>query len=144
MLNMIRQLRLKDAWYTKHKNIEYTYVRNNYGSRLDRLYVRDIANWINDIKTINVNFSDHSGILMHIEIPNEIKTGKFYWKLNVSLLKDDNIKSKFKNEWEKIKGAINNYDSINNWWNMYAKSQIKKFFVNIGKEENIKKYGRLE
>ena len=27
---------------------------------------------------------------------------------------------------------------------MHAKYQIKNFFVNIGKEENIKKYGRLE
>ncbi|CAL4118372.1 unnamed protein product, partial [Meganyctiphanes norvegica] len=144
LLNLIRQLRCKDAWFVKNNTIEYTYVRNNYGSRIDRIYVKNLANYINDIKTVHVNFSDHSGILMTLQLPTEIKIGKYYWKMNVSLLDNKIIKDKFRIEWVRITNAIVNYDTINDWWEMHAKYQIKYFFIDIGKEENQKKYGMLE
>ena len=105
LLNIIRQLRCRDAWYVKNNTTEYTYVRNNYGSRIDRFYIRDLANHITDIKTIHVNFSDHSGIIMTINLPDEIKRGKYYWKMNTSLLESKIIKDKFKMEWERIKSS---------------------------------------
>ena len=142
--NIVNQLRCRDAWIVKSNNIEYSYVRENYGSRIDRFYVRDLANYISDIKTCHVNFSDHSGIVMTINLPNEIKTGKYYWKLNTSLLDDKIIKDRFKIEWERIKSYVSFYDTIINWWEMYAKYQIKNFFIDIGREENQKKYGMLE
>ena len=139
LLNIIRQIRCRDAWFVKNNNPEYSYVRNNYGSRIDRIYVRDIANYINDIKTVHVNFSDHSGIVMTINLPDEIKRGKYYWKLNISLLEDKIIKDRFKIEWDRIKNFISFYDNIINWWEMYAKYQIKNCFIDLGKEENQKK-----
>ena len=142
--NIVNQLRCRDAWIVKNNNIEYSYVRDNYGSRIDRFYVRDLANYITDIKTYHVNFSDHSGIVMTINLPNEIKRGKYYWKLNTSLLDDKIIKDRFKIEWDRIKSYISFYDTIINWWEMYAKYQIKNFFIDIGREENHKKYGMLE
>ena len=36
------------------------------------------------------------------------------------------------------------YDTINHWWVMYAKIQIKNFFINISKEQSQMKYGLLE
>ena len=47
-------------------------------------------------------------------------------------------------KWDGIKNNINRYDTINDWWEVYAKTQIKKFFINKGREENAKKYGLLE
>ena len=47
--------------------------------------------------------------------------------MNVDLLDRNDIKNKFKVEWDKIKAFINNYDSINTWWDMYAKQQIRYF-----------------
>ena len=81
---------------------------------------------------------------MTINLPDEIKRGKYYWKLNISLLEDKIIKDRFKIEWDRIKNFISFYDNIINWWEMYAKYQIKNFFIDIGKEENQKKYGMLE
>ena len=144
LLNIVRQLRCKDAWFIKNNNIEYSYVRADYGSRIDRIYVKNLANCIYETKIMHVNFSDHSGILVTLNLPDEVRIGKYYWKLNTSLLEDKIIKDKFKIEWVNIKKSINAYDTINDWWEMHAKFQIKNFFVDIGKEENQKKYGLLE
>ena len=141
--NLITQIQFKDAWISKKNNIEYTYVRNNYGSRLDRIYVKEIVNYITDINVKNVSFSDHSSVIMNLEIPNIPKIGRYYWKLNVELLERDDIKEKFKDEWQKMKCVINKYDSINTWWDMYAKKQIRSFFTEIGKQEYQMKQGLL-
>ena len=133
LANTTRSLQLKDGWFVKHKDIKYTYVRNNHGSRLDRFYVKDLSNYIVMIDVINVSFSDHSGVVMEINLPNIPKIGKYFWKLNVSLLDDDNIKNRFRKEWIRIVDAIKYYDTINIWWTMYAKNQIKKFFIDVGK-----------
>ena len=141
--NLITQIQFKDAWISKKNTIEYTYARNNYGSRLDRIYVKEIVNYITDINVKNVSFSDHSSVIMNLEIPNIPKIGRYYWKLNVELLERDDIKEKFKNEWQKMKCVINKYDSINTWWDMYAKKQIRTFFIEIGKQEYQMKQGLL-
>ena len=35
LLNVVRSLRCKDAWFIKNNSVEYTFARQNYGSRLD-------------------------------------------------------------------------------------------------------------
>lgn len=84
----------------KRKNIEYTYVRNDYGSRLDRIYVYEVANYITDINVNNLSFSDHSSVIINLETPNLAKIGRYYWKLNIELVERNDIKEIFKNEWQ--------------------------------------------
>ena len=98
LLNTIRTLNLKDTWFLKHKNVEYTYVRNNYGSRIDRAYVKELGNYVSKVKLIHTNFSDHSCLFTEFNLTNIPKMGKYYWKLNVSLLEDKDIKERFKVE----------------------------------------------
>ena len=135
LLNIIRSIKCKDAWFSKHRNIEYTFVRQNYGSRIDRFYIKDFANYIEYINVIHINFSDHSSVEMSIKIPEIPKIGKFYWKLNASMLDREDIKNDFRTEWNRIKSSISFYDSINDWWELHAKSEIKKFFMYKGREE---------
>ena len=116
LLNVVRSLRCKDAWFIKNNSVEYTFARQNYGSRLDWFYVKNIANHIEKINVCHINFSDHSSIEMIINFPNLPKVGKFYWKLNVALLENEYIKESFQTKWIKIKNCINNYDTINDWW----------------------------
>ena len=143
LLNTIRTLRFKDMWHVKNNDIKYTYVRNNFGTRIDRLYSKDLCNYVTWIDVVNVHFSDHSCVKAVIKMPNLPKVGPFYWKLNTSLLELPDIESKFKEEWGKIKSAQNRYANINTWWDSHAKPQIKKFFIKIGREEKQKKYGLL-
>ena len=143
LLNLIRTLNFKDLWCLKHKHIKYTYVKQNYGSRIDRLYAKDLSNFTKSTEILNVSFSDHLCVKIEIGMPNIPKAGPFYWKLNTSLLDLPNIEDRFKNEWSKITSTINRFPNINKWWDNYAKSQIKSFFIKIGKEENQKKYGLI-
>ena len=113
LLHFIRTLQLKDLWFAKNNHIEYTYVRENFGARIDRIYARDLYNNVKSIKAIHVNFSDHSSIITEIETSNIPKTGKFYWKLNTSILELEDIEDLFKTEWEIIKTSKNNYRNIN-------------------------------
>ena len=144
LTNIIRSLRCKDAWFVKNRNIEYTYVRQNYGSRIDRIYVKNLANHIDKINVVHVNFSDHSSIEMSIRLPDVPKVGKYYWKMNILMLEDHYIKEEFRVEWGRIRNIISFFDTINDWWELYAKPQIKRFFIDKGREESRKKYGILQ
>ena len=87
--------------------------------------------------------SDHSCVQFYLDLPNFPKSGKYFWKLNVSLLNIPEVKNKFKDKWVYITSCSNRYNNINEWWDLYAKKQIKTFFIDIGKIENQKKYGML-
>ena len=78
LLNIVRSIRCKDAWNFKNRNVEYTYVRQNYGSRIDRIYVKDIANYITSTQVVHVSFSDHSGIEMTFKLPEVLKVSRYY------------------------------------------------------------------
>ena len=144
LTNTTKSLQLKDGWFVKHKDVQYTYIRNNHGSRLDRFYVKDLSNYIVKIEVIHMSFSDHSSVKMKVQLSNVPKIGRYYWKLNVNLLNDENIKIRFLKEWTRMTYAIRFYDTINIWWEFYAKSQIKKFFITVGREESDKKYGLIQ
>ena len=108
LLENLRALYLKDVWFLGNRNrpIEYTFIRNNYGSRIDRMYVKNLNNYISNVKISHVNFSDHSCVQMSLDLPNVPKVGKFYWKMNVSLLDIPDVENSFKVEWDKLKLLI--------------------------------------
>ena len=53
------------------------------------------------------------------------------------------IEDRFKEEWGKLISVINSYPNINVWWDKYAKTKIKFFFIKIGKEQMQRKYGLI-
>ena len=141
--NIFKDLSLKDVWWLCNRDVEHTFVRNNYGSRLDRIYAKSLVNCINNVYLKHTNISDHSCIIINLSISNMPKIGKYYWKMNSTLLDDINIKNDFSIEWSRMKFLITRYDSINDWWSLYAKRHIKQFFIKKGKQMNQKKYGML-
>ena len=146
LLNNFKALYLKDVWIAEDRNrpIEYTYIRNNYGSRIDRMYAKNLINYVKNVKVCHVHFSDHSCVQIYLDLPNVPKIGKFYWKMNVSLLDNIDVKNAFQIEWNRLAFMINRYNNINDWWELCAKKAIKTFFINQGKIENQKKYGLLK
>ena len=144
LTTLVRELRLKDAWFIKNKKVEFTYVKKNYKSRIDRIYVKDLSNAITCIKTIHTNLSDHSCVSSTFDIQGIPKKGKGYWKLNTRLLEDPEIKIKFTNLWCSLKLEIPNYPDINKWWEKLVKEKIKVFFMNEGKIANQKRYGLIK
>ena len=128
LLKLVRQSRMVDAWWVHNNHVQYSYVRQNYGSRIDRFYINNKDN-INSSKIIHCSFSDHSAIIINVNINENITIGKSYWKLNTSLLTDENVKENFANYWEYIKSFIYDYDNELVWWETCAKPKIKGFFI---------------
>ena len=58
----LRTLKLKDAWFipNKHRPVEFTYIRNNCKSRLDRIYLCKLATSVTNTQVIHTSISDHS------------------------------------------------------------------------------------
>ena len=92
LTSVIRELRLKDAWFTKNRKVEFTYVKKNYKSRIDRMYIKDLSTAITSIKTIHTNLSDHSCVISAFNTQGIPEKGKGFWKLNTKLLEDPRIK----------------------------------------------------
>ncbi|CAL4058747.1 unnamed protein product, partial [Meganyctiphanes norvegica] len=122
LTSTIRTLKLKDAWFIKNRHIEYTYIKNNCKSRLDRIYLCDLSTVVSNTQVIHTNISDHSCVITALNIEGIPLQGKYYWKLNTSLLKDTFVKQRFSQLWGKLKRQIENYQSINDWWVHLAKT----------------------
>ena len=142
----LRTLKLKDAWFipNKHRPVEFTYIRNNCKSRLDRIYLCKLATSVTNTQVIHTSISDHSCVVTSLHIEGTPIQGKYYWKLNTSLLKDTLVKEKFRELWNSFTRQIGNYHSINDWWENFVKGKLKRFFMNEGKIANKKMFGLLE
>ena len=98
LTKLLRDSRLRDVWHIHNRRIEYTYVRENYGSRIDRIYCSN-RDSIKGSAVTHVSFSDHSAVLVNIALNSKIKRGRYYWKMNVGLLDDDEVCERFKIFW---------------------------------------------
>ena len=143
LLRVVRDLRFNDVWHVHHRDIEYTYVRANYGSRIDRIYTRRKEDVVGS-DVVAVSFSDHSGVVVKINVNSKIRTSKPFWKLNVQLLKDEDTVKCFKPHWQSMKMKRGEYDNINDWWDNYAKKEIKRFFVSESVRVSREKFGLLK
>ena len=136
-------LKLKDVWFLTNHDIEFTYFRHNYGSRLDRLYVRDLQNHVTDTQNIPISCSDHCMIKTSFRFDNVCTRGKGYWKLNCNILKQDIVKDNFRETWNYLKKQKSKFICILEWWS-YVKEQLKSFFIKASKLYNQEKYGLLD
>ena len=141
--NFKKGLNMKDAWFICNRNVEYTYIRQDYGSRLDRFYTKNLSNNVKSVIVKHISFSDHSCVQMEVKL-SDIKIGKFYWKLNVSLLNETDIEDDFNLEWNRLKNLIDRYSGLNEWWERCAKKGIKEFFIKQGRIINQGRYGLLK
>ena len=67
LLKIVRQSKLVDAWWIHNSSVQYTYVRQNYGSRIDRFYCNNRDNIISS-KVVHCSFSDHSSVIVDVNM----------------------------------------------------------------------------
>ena len=139
----IHNLNLKDVWHTCNKNVEFTYFRDNYGSRIDRIYTTELLNQVPNVYTKPFTISDHSCVIAEIDMDIKVSLGKFYWKLNTKLLELDNMENEFAFFWDNLIKSKDEYLNINEWWEYRAKVKIKRFFQKKGYEESKLKQGLI-
>ena len=59
-------------------------------------------------------------------------------RVNTSLFELEDIDTLFNLEWDRIKTSKKNYTNINEWWDKYAKKEIKSFFIEKQAREKLK------
>lgn len=127
---LVQTLNLSDAWEIVHKMVvDYTFVRNGSGARLDKFYVcEELKKDVVDIKSNNCCFSDHKAIIMKVRLPNLGKPlGRNVWRLNDSILTEEII-TEFRAKWNWIVRQRRHYDSWFSWWTEFAKKKVIAFF----------------
>lgn len=137
---MIKATGVKDAANSKLMT-EYTYVKEKYASRMDRMYVKSLFNHITCCTTVPVAFSDYCMVITSLNCLTT-KTGKGTWKLNVRILSRNEVKDNFKMLWQFLKGEKNKFSDIIKWWN-YCNEKCKVFFVKMSKKISAERYGLI-
>ena len=119
----------------------YTFSRPHLSrSRLDRIYVPEyLSNLTVDIEHLP-SFSDHKFVFASFKLDGaEIEyTRPSYWKLNVTIMEDEDFLSNFENFWTEISQSSSDFYSIAQWWETVAKPKIQKFLISYPK---MKAYG---
>ena len=141
LMNLIKQVGLKDITKGYHKLPEYTYVKHNYGSRLDRIYVKKFFDNIHSWSTVPVSLSDHNMVLFKLNVKN-MKTGKGFWRLNTRILNEKETEENFTVVWSHIIAKKSSFENLILWWD-YAKEECKKSFITMSKMRLQEKYGLL-
>lgn len=126
----VQSLKLKDAWEIVHKNtVDYTFIRNGSGARLDRIYVsEDLKEQVRTVQTNLCSFSDHKVVIMKLRLPNLGRSfGRGLWRLNDIVLTEENL-AEYREKWAYWVRQKRYFDSWFSWWNEYAKVKTASFF----------------
>ena len=60
--NIVTGFKYKDVYTGFGGKSEFTYYKNDYASRLDRIYLNRLHEYICDVKTQSTSFSDHLSV----------------------------------------------------------------------------------
>ena len=140
--DLVKGKNLHDIFRVLHPGThEYTFFRASAApSRLDRFYLsHDLLNKVSFVEHI-ASLSDHCGVLLEIVLQNVANPAVkkhhviTYWKLNVSILKDEDFLPNFAELWSWLKTKQGGFDDIADWWNFEAKPGIKDFCMKFSKD----------
>ena len=57
--SIVTSFKFKDIYSDSSCQPDFTYYRNNYAARLDRIYLSKLSKCISEVKTLPASFSDH-------------------------------------------------------------------------------------
>lgn len=130
--NLVSDLQLRDVEKSVNKKTCFTFFRGESMSRLDRIYGTElfIRNVIS-FESLATPVSDHHALILKFEIENNSDVtvhGRGYWKINPSLLYDEDIKSGFKNVIREVRARNIYNENICQWWCHHLKPKAKAYF----------------
>ena len=140
-----------DIWREIHRNkkqFSWHSLHEPVGSRLDRVYLP--TQWILVVNKTQIqpfSWSDHDLVVTDFQLPKTYKREKGYWKLNETLLSDENYMNAFRTFWEGWKERKGDFDNPAEWWDI-GKIEIKRLSIkhsvtksrqNMKTEQNLRK-----
>ena len=137
---------LRDVFRNFYPNKkEYTFFRTSCApSRLDRFYVsQELLPRVHSVQHV-ASLSDHCGVLIEMSFQNLNRCGKIfsrqtYWKLNVSILQDEDFEENFISLWTALKLKQARFSDIADWWEMEAKPAIREFCSEFSKQRKYRR-----
>ena len=135
--DLVKIKKLKDVFRALFPDSrEFTFFRSSAApSRLDRFYIPAVL--ITKVLHVDhiASLSDHCGVVMDLKlnvgfstvIQKEVRGT--YWKLNNSILKDEDFLDNFTNLWSWLQSQKLNYSDIADWWDDTVKPSIKEFCI---------------
>ena len=97
--------------------------------RLDYLFTsNDIQEAVDSVDVLPSFMSDHSPVLISVNLCPKINRGKYGWKFNNSLLMDDSFKTGMRNHFETVMHDLNGYKNPHLKWEFF-KYQARKYSI---------------
>ena len=132
-------LNLTDVWREKNaKTRLFTWrsFHDNIYSRLDRIYFpQQLLPLVTHTTHHTFSWSDHDIVTVGFGVPFASARGEGYWKLNTSLLEDDDYKTLIQTFWDEWRENKQNYNSLSKWWDL-GKVYIKERTIEFASAKN--------
>ena len=128
LLNLFDSCCVIDIWRYLHPSTPgFTWTRWNgsLASRIDLVGVPYV--WVSSVLSCDIvpcPFSDHCGVSLTVDIPDVIPPGPGLWKLNTSILNNDDYVELITDAWSSWRSSIPRFPSLAKWWEK-GKSLIK-------------------
>ena len=137
--DMKRNYSLVDQWRSISLQVrEYTWSKpdRTIHSRLDRFYISSFFTpyFINQTHLSNP-WSDHKMVNLNIQMPSAFSRGNGYWKLNTSLLKDQEYIQLVESFLRRWIDKLPEYNCIQLWW-IDCKVWVKKISIDHASQKN--------
>ncbi|RXN36083.1 reverse transcriptase [Labeo rohita] len=101
-------------------------------SRIDYIFTRDCPP--TDATLTPLFFSDHIMLSCTLSLPTGVTVGGGLWKLNCSLLEDEDVVREYREQFSQWQTLQDFYDSRAQWWEM-VKERTRQYFRKIGREK---------
>jgi len=117
-----------DVWrYLHPSTLGFTWTRwdGTRASRIDIIGVPYV--WVSSVSCCDIlpcPFSDHCAVLLTVSIPDVVPPGPGLWKLNTSILEDEDYVKSISEFWIAWRSSILRFPSLAKWWEE-GKTRIK-------------------
>lgn len=127
---LVTAAQLVDSWEVLNgSRVEFSYVRSNAASRIDRLLVsKDSSPQLRSAHFSVTSFSDHKAYVLRLVLPNlGTSVGRGIWKLQPHVLDDPDVLAEFSRKWTYWIRSRGNFRSWIEWWISYVKPKLTSF-----------------
>jgi exonuclease III len=141
--NLVKDFKLVDCFKQLHQREEgFTWFSGDgaRASRIDYVFTRDLPP--TDATLTPLFFSDHIMLSCTLSLPTGVTVGGGLWKLNCSLLEDEEVVREYREQFSQWQTLQDFYDSRAQWWEM-VKERTKQFFKKIGRERKNRSARRM-
>jgi len=136
--SLVRDFKLVDCFKSLHPREEgFTWISGDgtKASRIDYVFTCECPP--TDARLTPVYFSDHAMLSCTLALTTDVTVGRGIWKLNCSLLQDEEIVREYREQFSQWQTLQDFFDSRALWWEM-VKGRTQMFFRKKGKEKRKK------